>query len=289
MSERTLQALRDRINARLQTSAISRDRASAAGREVVAQCRQSDVETLEWVLSEIDAVLATPEPGGEGETLESRAYDIAHWIAMEARVAESLDRSVAPIESEGARRIVALASARPTPADVRERVAFEAFAWEHGRSGAAAEWIRAQWQGETPKRRAMYFDLADRILALLRTPRGEGEAAAMSANLARALAAMQAAWIEWRRGRGADAAMQWIENTLIGPGLIPGDDASDAQAFFDRAIAEIENHQIRHAAALRSDAQGEDRWEDVVFGPITEAYNEMHAARLTDRSESDVG
>src|SRR5690606_37564320 len=61
----TLQALRDRINARLQTSAISRDRASAAGREVVAQCRQSDVETLEWVLSEIDAALATPEPSGE--------------------------------------------------------------------------------------------------------------------------------------------------------------------------------------------------------------------------------
>src|SRR5690606_35094561 len=77
----------------------------------------------------------------------------------------------------------------------------------------------------------------------LRTPRGEGEAAAMSANLARALAAMQAAWIEWRRGRGADAAMQWIENTLIGPGLIPGDDESDAQAFFDRAIAEIEEHR----------------------------------------------
>ena len=57
--------------------------------------------------------------------------------------------------------------------DVRERVAREVFAWEHGRRGAAAEWIRAQWQGETPKRRAMYFDLADRILALLRTPRGE--------------------------------------------------------------------------------------------------------------------
>lgn len=83
MSERTLQALRDRINARLQTSAISRDRASAAGREVVAQCRQSDVETLEWVLSEIDAVLATPEPGiallrtprGEGEA-EALAAEI---------------------------------------------------------------------------------------------------------------------------------------------------------------------------------------------------------------------
>jgi hypothetical protein len=34
-----------------------------------------------------------------------------------------------------------------------------------------------------------------------------------------------------------------------------------------------------YRAALRSDAQGEDRWEDVVFGPITEAYNEAHDAR----------
>jgi len=166
------------------------------------------------------------------------------------------------------------ATTQHIPADVRERVAFEAFAWEHGRRGADAEWIRAQWQGETPKWRAMYFDLADRILAILRrTTRAEeeawcafldalggfeGEAAAMSASLSRALAAMQAAWIEWRRGRGADAAMQWIENTLIGPGLIPGDDESDAQAFFDRAIAEIENHQIRDAAALRSQAQGDE-------------------------------
>jgi len=40
-------------------------------------------------------------------------------------------------------------------------------------------------------------------------------------------------------------------------------------------------------AALRPEAQGEDRWEDLVFGPITEAYNEAHAAHPTDRSESD--
>ena len=41
-------------------------------------------------------------------------------------------------------------------------------------------------------------------------------------------------------------------------------------------------------AALRSEAQGEDRWEDVVFGPITEAYNEAHAAHPTDRSDDDA-
>lgn len=48
--------------------------------------------------------------------------------------------------------------------------------------------------------------------------------------------AMQAAWIEWQHGRGADAAMQWIANTLFGPGLIPDESepwAKDAQAFFD--------------------------------------------------------
>src|SRR5690606_7148747 len=118
-----------------------------------------------------------------------------------------------------------------------------------------------RWYGDGyAKARSLLREAA----ALLLTPRGEGEAAAMSANLARALAAMQAAWIEWRRGRGADAAMQWIENTLIGPGLIPGDDESDAQAFFDRAIAEIENHQIRDAAALRSDADALEliRWAE---------------------------
>jgi len=47
---------------------------------------------------------------------------------------------------------------------------------------------------------------------------------------------MQAAWIEWKHGKGADAAMQWIENTLAGPGLIPSPDepwATEAQAYFD--------------------------------------------------------
>ena len=48
--------------------------------------------------------------------------------------------------------------------------------------------------------------------------------------------AMQAAWIEWQRGDGAEAAMTWIDNTLDGPGLIPADDepyADDAQLYFN--------------------------------------------------------
>lgn len=48
--------------------------------------------------------------------------------------------------------------------------------------------------------------------------------------------AQQAAWIEWQHGAGAEAAMQWIENGLAGPGHIPGEDepyGTEAQAYFD--------------------------------------------------------
>lgn len=45
---------------------------------------------------------------------------------------------------------------------------------------------------------------------------------------------MQAAWIEWKHGGGAEAAMEWIHNTLYGPGLIPeGEHDQHAQRWFD--------------------------------------------------------
>lgn len=50
------------------------------------------------------------------------------------------------------------------------------------------------------------------------------------------IVAMQAAWIEWKHGAGAESAMAWIENTLGGPGLIPDEDeqyGKEAQAWFD--------------------------------------------------------
>lgn len=51
--------------------------------------------------------------------------------------------------------------------------------------------------------------------------------------------AQQAAWLEWQTGNGAEAAMDWIENGLIGPGLLPEDEDGKpvgltAQAFFDQ-------------------------------------------------------
>lgn len=48
--------------------------------------------------------------------------------------------------------------------------------------------------------------------------------------------AEQAAWIEWQHGRGAEAAMVWIQNGLVGPGHIPDEDepyGKEAQAWFD--------------------------------------------------------
>ena len=46
----------------------------------------------------------------------------------------------------------------------------------------------------------------------------------------------QAAWIEWRHGKGAEAAMQWIGNGLLGPGHIPDESepySTEAQAWYD--------------------------------------------------------
>jgi hypothetical protein len=51
-------------------------------------------------------------------------------------------------------------------------------------------------------------------------------------SLERHIVVMQAALIEARHN-GPAAGLQWIENTLDGPGLIPDDDEPDAQAYFD--------------------------------------------------------
>ena len=55
------------------------------------------------------------------------------------------------------------------------------------------------------------------------------------------LVVMQAAWIEWQHGGGAEQGMRWIQNTLSGPGLIPDATApygTEAQAWFDANRAE---------------------------------------------------
>jgi len=47
----------------------------------------------------------------------------------------------------------------------------------------------------------------------------------------------QSAWIEWKYGKGAISAMNWIENGLSGPGHIPNSEMSkyykNAQLFYN--------------------------------------------------------
>ncbi len=66
--------------------------------------------------------------------------------------------------------------------------------------------------------------------------------------------AMQAAWLEWKHGDGAEHAMIWIENTLDGPDQIPdvAETGTVAQAFFDKAIAESRKRQAEGEAEINA-------------------------------------
>jgi len=54
------------------------------------------------------------------------------------------------------------------------------------------------------------------------------------------LLVMQAAIIDWRVTGDAKEGMEWIYNTLLGPGELPSEDEKDAQAYFDREYAPID-------------------------------------------------
>lgn len=54
------------------------------------------------------------------------------------------------------------------------------------------------------------------------------------------LLVMQAAIIDWRTTGDARNGMAWIFNTLLGPGELPSEDEKDAQAYFDRKYAPID-------------------------------------------------
>lgn len=88
-------------------------------------------------------------------------------------------------------------------------------------------------------------DERDAIQAECEKLRKDAEATRKSVRLlnylfARNIIAMQSAVIEWEKGKGAAAGMQWIWNTLFGPGQIPDEGETDAQAYFDREIEPLD-------------------------------------------------
>ncbi len=51
---------------------------------------------------------------------------------------------------------------------------------------------------------------------------------------------MQAAIIEWQSTGDAKSGLAWIYNTLFGPGELPDESEKDAQAYFNRKYAPID-------------------------------------------------
>lgn len=51
---------------------------------------------------------------------------------------------------------------------------------------------------------------------------------------------MQAAIIEWQATGDAKSGLEWIYNTLFGPGELPDESEKDAQAYFNRKYAPID-------------------------------------------------
>ena len=72
----------------------------------------------------------------------------------------------------------------------------------------------------------------------------------------RYILAMRSALIEEEHGKGPAAAIEWIYNSLAGPGELPPEGETDSQAYFDREIVAVDDgmqevmafHEGRRAA-----------------------------------------
>ena len=164
-----------------------------------------------------------------------------------------------------------------TPADVRERVlkVLTAIEWaaqvDHPDGGwyACCPWCEGgdPDDEETPPGRAGHAELCElaAVLALLRTSRGEGEE--VWPGDAENDASFLRSWARYLRTEAQD--------------IREAQDREDwkQQAEYTEVAAARMDQIANRIAALRSEAQGDDHWEDLIFGTLIEAYNEAHAAR----------
>ena len=59
--------------------------------------------------------------------------------------------------------------------------------------------------------------------------------------------ANQSAWIEWQEGKGAEKAMTWIHNGLVGPGHIPSNEiGATPDQWFNKNMVEYTEQQPTH-------------------------------------------
>lgn len=129
--------------------------------------------------------------------------------------------------------------------------------YQGGRDGASEEllsmvlhgWLAAESHVDPPFSRVLAA--VDAIEAEARKPDPAAlDAFRLISNLHdRTLLTMQAAWIEWKHGDGAHAAMEnWIEEALDGPGLVP--DPADEDSVWSEDASEY--FRLNHQPAERS-------------------------------------
>lgn len=128
--------------------------------------------------------------------------------------------------------------------------------WNCGDTGDVHD-IVGEWRGQCDCNAAKLIDVAAERDQL----KAENELARMRIKeldllFGRYILAMRSALIEEEHGKGSAAAMEWIYNSLAGPGELPPEGETDSQAYFDREIVAVDNgmqevmayHEGRRAA-----------------------------------------
>ncbi|MDV0652237.1 ead/Ea22-like family protein [Klebsiella quasipneumoniae subsp. similipneumoniae] len=117
---------------------------------------------------------------------------------------------------------------------------------------------------------------------------------------------MQAAIIEWQATGDAKNGLAWIYNTLFGPGELPDEAEKDAQAYFDRKYAPLDEELMalhkwfweqseaeRAAAGIEVEAEKirivlQELKEDGVLTTYSNGHVEMLPYRIDENGEEYV-